>query len=110
MSGWSHAEVAHPHPVSRSMSLGPVPAQMRRLRGDGAEATVLVPQAGRTGRVAVSDVPGLDLLQDPVRPGCADEADAELERQHHEHAPVIVRAEGASDFGAVHIAVDREAG
>src|SRR5207245_11147427 len=60
-------------------------------------------------RLAVSDVPGLDLLEHPRGPGRAHEADADLERQHHEHAPFVVRSEGASDGGTEDVAVDREA-
>ena len=65
-----------------------------------------VPEARGAGGVAVADVPGLDLLQHPRRDRCRDEADADLERQHHERR--ADRAETLADRGADHVAVHRE--
>ena len=61
-------------------------SEVRGLIRDRAQVHLLVPESRRTGRVAVADVPRLDLLEHPAGRGRRDEADADLQRQHHRRA------------------------
>ena len=73
-----------------------------------AQRCRFVPQARGAGRVAVADVPRLDLLQHPRRRRASRTKRMPISSDSTMNMPAVVRAERAADRGAEHVAVHRE--